>query len=672
MKNKVDVIVQARQGSTRLQNKILLSLDSKNNCSLDYIYERISKSKFVNKIIFAIPKKNYELLNYLKKKKYNYYIGSEKNVLDRYYKTSLFFKSKYICRITADCPLACPKLLSDLVKFFFKNKFNYVSNNNPPTLPDGFDLEIFKFSTLKKAWSNSKNLFEKEHVTIFMKNNEKNSSNLNYNTNSNYRFTLDDNKDLLFIKKFLKMNMKIKNFSYNEIINYYQKNKSKFKFKPSARDYGSKISYNNKLWDSALKVIPGGNSILSKRPDRFIKEDWPTYFSKAKGCYIWDINNTKYLDMSYMGVGTNVLGYSHPKINKAVNKAIDNGNLSTLNSVEEIQLAKKLVSIHDWADMCKFTRSGGEANALAVRIARAYTRKDGICVCGYHGWHDWYIASNHKKINNLDKHLLKNISPIGVPKDYAKHIYTFNYNDSDYLEKILIKNQNIGIIKMEVIRNIPPKPNFLKRVKILAKKFNCVLIFDECTTGFRENYGGIHLKYNINPDIAIFGKTLGNGFAINAILGKSKIMNTAKRTFISSTFWSERIGFTAALKFLDIVKEEDYKDIIKKGQYVKGRWDKLFKKYKIKVDIGGIDSLPFFKLKKNHLIFKTFLTKEMLKNKILSSDIIYISTSHSFSLLDSYLKYFEKIIIEFLKIQDPKIFKELKKISPNQGFGRLN
>ena len=225
---------------------------------------------------------------------------------------------------------------------------------------------------------------------------------------------------------------------------------------------------------------------------------------------------------------------------------------------------------------------------------------------------------------------------------------------------------------MEVIRNIPPNPNFLKRVKFLAKKFNCILIFDECTTGFRENYGGIHLKYNINPDIAIFGKTLGNGFAINAILGKAKVMNVANKAFISSTFWSERIGFTAALKFLEIVKEKDYIDIQKKGRHIKHIWKKLFVNYNIEVEIGGIDSMPFFRLRHNHLLFKTFLTKEMLAKNILATDIIYVSTKHTYLLLNDYFKKFEEIIIQYLEIQNTDLIKSLKKISPDTGFGRLN
>ena len=156
-----------------------------------------------------------------------------------------------------------------------------------------------------------------------------------------------------------------------------------------------------------------------------------------------------------------IYGYVNSKIDNQVIKSIKNSNMSTLNNVYEIYLAEKLIEIHDWADMARFARTGGEANSIAIRLARAFS-KDNIAVCGYHGWHDWYLSSNLKNKRISETHLLPNLAIEGVPKKLKGTVYPFKYNDFKYLKK-LIRKKNIGIIKMEVVRNIMPKNNFLKK-----------------------------------------------------------------------------------------------------------------------------------------------------------------------------------------------------------------
>ena len=319
---------------------------------------------------------------------------------------------------------------------------------------------------------------------------------------------------------------------------------------------------NSKLWKVAKKYIPGGNMFLSKRPDRFLPKYWPTFYKKSKGCYVTDINNKKYSDM-LMSIGTNILGYAEPNVSKAVIKSIQNGNMSTLNCVEEQLLAKKLIKMHPWSGAAKFARTGGEANAIAIRIARAFNKKTKIAICGYHGWHDWYLSSNLTKSNSLKDHLLPGLSTEGVPHNLKNTVYAFNYNDLESFKKIINKNK-ISTVIMEVSRNYTPENNFLKKIRKITEKKNIVLIFDECTSGFRQTYGGLHKLYKVNPDIAVFGKSLGNGHPITAIIGSEKIMKFSKSSFISSTFWSERSGYVAALKTLEIMKKKknlvaDYK-----------------------------------------------------------------------------------------------------------------
>ena len=202
------------------------------------------------------------------------------------------------------------------------------------------------------------------------------------------------------------------------------------------------------------------------------------YFSKAKGCSVWDLDGRELIDMSTMGIGTNLLGYGNEEVDEAVRRTINLGNMSTLNCPEEVFLAEKLIEIHPWAEMARFARSGGEANAIAIRIARASSGKDKIAICGYHGWHDWYLATNLQNNSNLSEHILPGLDPIGVPKNLSGTTFPFQFNNFQQLLKI-VDNNDLAAIKMEVERSNPPENNFLQKVRDLCDKKNIILIFDE-------------------------------------------------------------------------------------------------------------------------------------------------------------------------------------------------
>jgi glutamate-1-semialdehyde 2,1-aminomutase len=377
-----------------------------------------------------------------------------------------------------------------------------------------------------------------------------------------------------------------------------------------------------------------------------------------------------------MGIGTNILGYGHPEIDGAVQKIIQDGNMSTLNCPEEVYLAERLVELHPWAHMVRFARSGGEINSVAVRIARASTGKDKIAVCGYHGWHDWYISSNLNNNQNLDQHLLPGLNPSGVPKALAGTALPFEYNKITQLEKLINQNKGeIAAIKMEVSRNTGPKDNFLQNVRDLASENNIVLIFDECTSGFRETFGGLHKKYNVQPDIAIFGKAMGNGYAVTACLGTSEVMQAAQKTFISSTFWTERIGSAAALKTLEVMeREESWKYISEKGNYISNQWQALAKKYDLEINTWGIPALSGFTFNsKDTLAYKTLITQEMLKKGFLAGNNIYVCMEHTQSIIDDYLANLDPI---FSLIKDCENGLDVNSILEgpicHSGFKRLN
>ena len=398
------------------------------------------------------------------------------------------------------------------------------------------------------------------------------------------------------------------------------------------------------LYRKAKQLIPGGTMLLSKRPEMFLPENWPSYFSKAKGSKVWDIDGNEYIDMSIMGIGTNTLGYGHDAVDEAVIDVIRKGNMSTLNCPEEVLLAERLIEMNPWADMVRYTRTGGEGNAVAIRIARAATGKDNVAICGYHGWHDWYLSSNLSGDDILSGHLLSGLDTAGVPKNLKNTVFPFRYNNYEELEDI-VNRQNIGVIKMEVLRNFDPENNFLQKVRNLASLKGIVLIFDECTSGFRETYGGIFKKFDVIPDMTIFSKTMGNGYAITAVVGKKSVMEAAQKTFISSTFWTERIGPTAALKALETMKEiESWKIITKKGEKMRAGWLKLAEENNLQIAISGIPALSTYVFKSKHAIaYKTFITQEMLKKGFLASTNFYASITHTDEYFDNYFNALNKI-----------------------------
>jgi glutamate-1-semialdehyde 2,1-aminomutase len=426
------------------------------------------------------------------------------------------------------------------------------------------------------------------------------------------------------------------------------------------------------LWRRAKERIPGGSMLLSKRAEMYLPQKWPAYFDRTEGCQVWDLDGTRYLDLGFMGVGTNILGYSHPAVDAAVRAVIDKGNLSTLNAPEEVYLAERLVELHPWADMARFARSGGEACAIAVRIARAASGRDGIAFCGYHGWHDWYLAANLSD-DSLDGHLLPGLEPTGVPRALAGTSHTFPYNDLPKLEALLQQNPDIGVIFMEPQRSAPPLASFLEGVRELATRHNAVLIFDECTSGFRRPLGGLHLDLGVEPDIATFGKTLGNGYAITAVIGRGEVMQAAQQTFISSTFWTERIGPTAALAAIAEMETSGAPDHIHRiGESVQSTWLELAASTGLTMTVGGLPALASFSLhERDPLTIKTYVTSRMLDQGYLAGPNLYASIAHTPVILEGYFTALTPVFEEIAQCDDQELLARLPDGLAQSGFKRL-
>ncbi len=437
-----------------------------------------------------------------------------------------------------------------------------------------------------------------------------------------------------------------------------------------------KINAGALLWEKAKQIIPGGNQLLSKRSEMFLPAHWPAYYKKAKGVEVWDLDDNRYIDMSIMAIGACVLGYANTQVDEAVKKAIDQGSITTLNCYEEFELAEKLVELHPWAQMVRFARTGGEANAIAVRIARAFSKKDKVAFCGYHGWSDWYLAANLANSKNLDGQLLPGLSAVGVPRELKGTSIPFHYGDVKELQSIVSKNKNkIGVIIMEVAKYKSVDVPFLKKVREMACEIKAVLIFDEVSSGFRVTTGGMHLLYDVEPDILVLGKALGNGYPISAIVGRRDCMQAAQQTFISSTFWTERIGFVAALATIKQFEEKKVAPyLVQMGSYLRRGLEKIFTDKKLNIEMTGLPSVPIMNIKeKDPLVIKTLFTQEMLKRGYLALNIIYVSLAHTKDIVDQYLEEADSVFAGIAKAKKSHKLKDLLE-GPvcHSGFSRLN
>lgn len=646
---RVVAIVQARMGSTRLPGKVMKCIGGVP--IIDLLLSRLSKARLLDSIVVAVPEgiENKGLIDHVSELGYECEQGSENDVLSRFHNAAKRHNADIIVRITGDCPLIDPSLVDEVIAGFVSSDTDYFSNITPPTYPDGLDVEVFSWKVLNITNSEAQTQFDREHVTPFMQNSTQFSrASMAYKEDlSSLRWTLDEPEDLKLIEKVYANFSPDIFFSWKQILEYQLSEPDVFAVNQNInRNEGEILDTGQKLYKRAKKLIPGGNMLLSKRPEMFLPDKWPSYFSKSKGCEVWDLDGNRFIDMSVMGIGTNILGYGNEEVDAAVIQTVRDGNMSSLNCPEEVYLAEKLVQMHPWADMVKFARTGGEANAIAVRIARTASGKDQVAICGYHGWHDWYLAVNLNSDSNdgLGEHLLPGLSPNGVPQNLSDTVFPFRYNDFDGLQA-LVNDNNIGVIKMEVTRNTEPEDEFLQKVRQLATDNGIVLVFDECTSGFRETFGGIHAKYGVEPDIAVFGKAMGNGYAITAILGRKEVMESAQDSFISSTFWTERIGPTAALKTLEVMEQERSWELITcTGSSLRIGVQSIADRHQLEITNWGLLALTGYTFVNSKAIhYKTLVTQEMLKKGFLAANSTYVSTCHSPEIVDRYLELLDPI-----------------------------
>ena len=652
-------IVQARVSSSRLPRKVLADLLGRP--MIAWQIERLKRSKRLDQLVVATSTspEDDELARLAAELGIACFRGSLTDVLDRFYQACTPFKPEHVVRLTGDCPLSDPQVIDQVIAAHLAADADYTSNVLEPTYPDGLDVEVMKFSTLKAAWREAQAKTAREHVTFYIYNHPERfrlHSVKQPVNQSHLRWTVDEPADFALITRIYEALVpNHPEFNSEDVLELLAREPQLATLNTGiTRNEGLERSLVNEqaqtpmrqritkslaLQQHAKTRIPGLSQLLSKRPDQFSFGVWPGYFKTAKGVEVEDLDGNRYIDMSIGGIGANVLGYADPDVNQAVTAAIAAGSSCSLNCPEEVALADLLCELHPWAGKVRFTRGGGEAMSVAVRIARAHTGRDRIVFSGYHGWNDWYLAANLGTENALGEHLLPDLSPSGVPKSLAGTALPFRYNHLDELEAIMSRHgEEVAAVVIEPIRSEEPVPGFLEGVASLARRHGCLLIVDEISAGFRLLTGGAHLRLGLTPDIAVFSKALGNGFPIAAIIGNDA-MEAAQSTFISSTNWTERVGYVAAIATLEKHRRlEVAAHLVAMGSAVQAGWKDLSHRYELDLHVGGIAPLSHFAFSgSDATVKKALFVQLMLKEGFLASTSFYSMYAHQFGHVEAYL-----------------------------------
>ncbi len=558
----VVAIIQARMGSSRLPGKSLAEIEGRP--MLWHVIHRVKRARLVDRVAVATSTAPADdaIERMCREIGVPCHRGSEHNVLDRYYHAARAEKAAQVVRITADCPLIDPEVIDRVVRRFEHGDLDYASNAMVRTYPDGLDTEIFSFSALERAWHEAVKDSEREHVTPYLRSEKFRTANVENTldfSQGHYRWTVDEREDLEFVRAVYRAFRGQENFLTQDVLQLIQDQPEIEKLNSQiVSNFGYYKSLfedaraepaplrpidNSKAWlERARKVIPGSAQTFSKAYNQHVQGVAPVFLAKGKGCRVWDVDGNEYIDY-IQGLLPNILGYAHDEVNAAVAEQLAQGHSFSLPHPLEVELAERLTRLIPCAEMVRFGKNGSDATSGAVRAARALTGRERIANCGYHGWQDWHIGSTTRCA--------------GVPQAVRALTHPFVYNDLGSLQKLLGEHPGeFAAVIMEPVNFYPPAAGFLEAVKSATHEHGALLIFDEICSGFHFGLGGAQKKFGVTPDLACFGKAMGNGFPISCIVGRADVMKIFEEVFFSFTFGGEVASMAAAMKVLDILETE--------------------------------------------------------------------------------------------------------------------
>lgn len=551
---RVVAIIQARMGSVRLPGKVLLELGGVP--LLKQVVERVRAAKRLDEVVVAttVLKEDDPIALFCQREEIPVFRGDSEDVLNRYHEAAKAFGAEGIVRITADCPLMDPEVIDRVVDRYLEEEADYVTNTLRTTYPDGEDVEVFSFAALERAWRQAHLPAEREHVTPYFKTcGAFQVANVEYPGEPLFkglRWTVDEPEDLLFVRRvYEELGCGGKGFGMPEVLELIQRKPELLKIneglirnegyylslaqEPPVPERVRKMENSWALKERACAVIPGGSQTFSKGPTQFVQPVAPTFLKRGQGCRVWDVDGNEYVDFC-MALGPIILGYNDPVVQEAVARQMKDGVSFSLPHPLEVELAELLIQIIPSAQMVRFGKNGSDATSGAVRLARAYTGRDIIACCGYHGWQDWFIGTTTRNK--------------GVPLAVRNLTLPFEYNKIDPLKQIFAEHpRKIAAVILEPMGVEEPRDNFLAQVRELTRKEGALLIFDEVLTGFRFALGGAQEYFGVTPDLSCFGKALANGYPLSAVVGPREIMKGFEEVFFSFTFGGEALSLAAAV-----------------------------------------------------------------------------------------------------------------------------
>lgn len=648
-------IIQARMTSSRLPGKMLLPIKTKP--AIEWVIDSAKKINGIDKIVLATSKESTDdaLANFCANKGIECHRGDLNNVLERFYEAATKYNASNIMRITGDCTFLDPDICSGILYMLQDGGYDYVSNALNPTFPDGLDCEAFTMQTLKNVYKKSEGELFTEHVTTYINYNRSQFNIGHYTSPLNgiekHRWTLDTQADYEFLCSVANHLEEGVVPRYTEILNILKKNPKILMInKHYIRNEGleksiklAKLNPKNPTFKNSSdllkrseQVIPLGSQTFSKSKTAYSPGYAPLFATHGSGGHIWDVDGNMYIDL-VNGLMPNVLGYADPDVDWAIKQQLNNGITLSLATELEIRLAEKLVEVIPCAEKVRFAKNGSDATSGCIRLARAYTGRDKIIACGYHGWHDWYISTT-----TLNK---------GIPKAVSDLSYSVPYNDLNAVEELLNKHKGeFAAMILEPMNYYPPQGNYLQDLKTLLHKHDTLLIFDEVITGFRFSLGGAQEFFGVTPDLASFGKSMGNGMPISSVVGSNEIMKTVENVFFSGTFGGETLSIAASLAVINkMEKEPVIKTLWDIGKILRDQLKIIIAKYELDqvVNLLGQDVWMMIAFKNYqdstmHAI-RSFVLHEMYKQGVLTlgahnlcyahrgEDINYILSAYEYS-----------------------------------------
>lgn len=665
-KAKIVVFVQARMTSTRLRGKVLKKVLGKE--ILLFMLERVKRAKSIDEVavITSLKRQDDAIVELCEKNNIKYYRGSQDDLLDRHYQAAKAFGADFIVKIPSDCPLTDPAIIDRVINLWRDNpgEYDYVSNYHPPTFPDGLDVEGCPFAILEAAWKEAKEPFEREHTFSFIWDNPQrfrigNITNPYGEMFLTHRWTLDYPEDFCFIKRVIdelkgkpgflmedvlallknkpeiaKINEKYRGINWYRNVQGRLNTVNRYEY---LNDQPLKLNNSLELLKKAKEIIPCATQTLSKGYTQWSVGASPLFLESAKGPEVCDVDGNVYIDYG-MGLGPFILGYADPDVDSAVREQLKKGTMFTLPHPLEVTAAEIIIKYVPCAEMVRFGKNGSDATSAAVKLARAYTGREKIIVCGYHGWQDWYIVSTERNA--------------GIPACLKELTLPVRYNDISSLEKEISRHQGeIAGLIMEPVGAIAPNDGYLEGVRKITRDNGIILIFDELFTGFRWSMGGAQAYFNVIPDLACFGKAMANGYPISCVCGKREIMQKLEDVFFSFTYGGETLSLAATVATINKLKAENvHKYIEEMGDYLKDGIKELIKKNGLD-DYLSIIGYPFksvFEFRNANgyspLELKTFFQQECAQRGILFIGYHLVSYAHKKAHLDFTLGVYGQVM----------------------------